>query len=78
VSAFVRASLTAAATRSSTIVFSGGLEEAFVNVDAEDPALGSRANLHHSAAGDALHLDLVEIVLGLLQLGLRILRHLHD
>ena len=44
----------------------------------EDPALSGRADLHQPAAGGAFDLDLVEIVLRLLELGLRVLRHFHD
>ena len=42
--------------------------------NAEDPALGGGADLDQAAAGSALDLDLVEILLRLLQLGLGVLR----
>src|SRR5206468_10498352 len=45
---------------------------------AEYPALGRGADLDHAATRSAFDLDLVEIVLRLLQLQLRVLRHLHD
>src|SRR4051794_1707927 len=54
------------------------LEQALVDVDAEDAALGRRADLDQSAARQAFDLDCVEAILRLLQLGLRVLRHLHD
>ena len=77
-SALVLASLSAAAIKSSSMLFSDGCKQAFVDVDADDPALGGGADLHQPAARRPLDLDLVEILLRRLHLGLDVLGHLHD
>src|SRR6478752_2437734 len=54
------------------------LHQAVVDAHRDDPALCRGLDFDKAPAARALHLDIVEIVLGLLQLGLRVLRHLHD
>jgi hypothetical protein len=53
-------------------------EQAFVQLDRENAPLGRRPDLYQPAAGRTLNFNLVEIVLRLLKLVLRILRHFHD
>src|SRR6185369_3065729 len=56
----------------------GWHEQTLVKLNSNDPPLGRGADLDQTAAGHPFDLDLIEIVLRLLQLGLGVLRHLQD